>query len=255
MGKLTVAIITFNEQKNIKRCLDSIVSIADEIIVVDSFSTDSTEEICSAYPNLVFIKNTFEGHIQQKNFALEQSTNHFVLSLDADECLNSSLQSKISDLKKDFVFQAYSFNRLTRYVDQWIKHCGWYPDKKIRLIDKRVARWGGVNPHDYIDLDPSIKVHHIAEDILHYSYDSISDHVNQTNKFTTIAAKTAFEKGKKSSFLTIVIRAYFKFFRDYILKLGFLDGRYGFVICYINSVYALLKYSKLKDLQEGKKID
>lgn len=255
MYKLTAAIITYNEEKNIKRCLDSIVKVADEILVIDSFSTDNTEQICEEYENLKFIKNPFEGHIQQKNFALKNASHRYVLSLDADECLTDELQLKILELKKDFKYSAYSFNRITRYVNKWIKHCGWYPDKKIRLIDTNHAKWGGDNPHDHIILTSDAKLKHINSDILHYSYHSISEHLAQTNKFTTIAAHVAFKNGKRSSNFKIVTRPLFKFFRDYILEKGFLDGKYGFIICYINSVYALLKYAKLKDLQEGKQID
>jgi glycosyltransferase involved in cell wall biosynthesis len=255
MTKISAAIICFNEERNIRRCIDSLVPVADEIVVVDSFSTDKTESICREYDIVKFVQNPFEGHVQQKNYALSLTSYDYVISLDADECLDEKLQKKVLEVKKDLKFDAYSFNRITRYVDHWVRYCGWYPDKKVRFFNKNKAKWGGDNPHDHIILEKGASLKHISSDILHYSYDSISDHVTQTNKFTTIAAKHAFAKGKKSSFLTIVVRSFFKFFRDYVLKLGFLDGRYGFVICYINSTYALLKYAKLKDLERGQNID
>ena len=151
--------------------------------------------------------------------------------------------------------QGFFFNRLTNYAGLWIKHCGWYPDKKLRLFHKNHARWAGMNPHDIIEMKPQSKTGFLMGDLLHYSYISITDHVNQTNKFTTIAAKAAFSKGIRSNHFKIITRPTLKFMRDYFWKRGILDGRYGFTICLINSLSALLKYSKLKDLQEGKRID
>lgn len=247
--KLTVAIITYNEEKNIERCLQSILKIADEILVVDSFSTDQTEEICKRF-NVRFIKNPFAGHIEQKNFALDLAQGDYVLSLDADEALDENLLAEISKLKEaGFKASGYRFKRLTHYVDQWIWHCGWYPDKKLRLVKKGSARWEGVNPHDILKLqDGSVEVE-LQGNLLHYSYHSIADHINQTNKFTTIAALASYQKGVRSSVFKIVTRPVLKFMRDYFYKLGFLDGRYGFIICCINALSALLKYGKIYDLQ------
>jgi len=144
-------------------------------------------------------------------------------------------------------------NRLTNYAGHWVKHCGWYPDRKLRLLNRHKGKWGGVNPHDKIIMESPSK--HLKGDILHYSYNSITGHINQTNKFTTIAAKAAYKLGKRSNQFLIVTRPIFQFFRDYILKLGFLDGRTGLTICKINALSTFLKYSKLKDLQLGKSID
>lgn len=256
MEKISATIITFNEEKNIERCLKSLELVADEIIVVDSFSTDKTKEICQKLniKNLTFLENKFEGHIQQKNFAKSFSKYKYTISLDADEKLSDSLIKEIIYLKKnEFKYNAYSFNRLTSYNGKWIKHCGWYPDKKVRLFNNKLFNWGGENPHDKIITNGDL-VKHIPKDILHYSYHSISEHIIQTDKFTTIAARNDFKKGLKSSYFKIYTRPFFKFIRDYIFKRGFLDGRYGLVVCFINSLYPLLKYSKLKDLQENKRI-
>lgn len=253
MEKISATIITFNEQHNIERCLQSLQGVVDEIVVVDSFSTDQTPEICQKYA-VKFVQNEFKGHIEQKNFAITHASHQIILSLDADEALDEKLRSEIIKIKENFSSDAYCFNRLTNYAGHWVRHCGWYPDTKTRLFKKEAGKWGGKNPHDIIILNQGKSLSKVSGDLLHYSYDSISDHVNQTNKFTSIAAQAAFESGIRSSLFKIVTRPFLKFLRDYIWKRGFLDGRYGFVICYINALSAFLKYSKLKDLEEGKEI-
>lgn len=250
---LTVAIITYNEEKNIGRCISSVLSVADEILVVDSFSTDKTEEICREY-NARFLKNPFKGHIEQKNFALQCATHDYVLSLDADEALSPELLEEIKRVKANWQYDGYAFHRLTNYNGFWVRHCGWYPDTKLRLVKKEKAEWRGKNPHDILKMKNDERTGFLKGDLLHYSYESISAHIQQTDKFTTIAARAAFSDGVRSSRFKIVTRPIFKFLRDYFFKLGFLDGRYGFIICCINSLSALLKYSKLYDLQIGKKI-
>ncbi|MFA6238951.1 MAG: glycosyltransferase family 2 protein [Bacteriovorax sp.] len=255
MIKLTVAIITYNEEKNIGRCISSVKEIADEVLVVDSFSTDNTEAICKE-AGARFVQNPFKGHIEQKNYALTLATHQHVLSLDADEALSPLLLEEIKKTKKNFEFSGYRFNRLTNYNGHWVKHCGWYPDTKLRLVDKSKAMWRGTNPHDILEMNGNgnEKVGFLQGDLLHYSYESITAHVTQTDKFTSIAASAAFKAGKKSSMFKIITRPALKFMRDYFYKLGFLDGRYGFIICSINALSAMLKYSKLRDLELGKKI-
>ena len=253
MIKLTVAIITYNEENNIGRCISSVLPVADEVFVVDSFSTDKTEEISKSM-GARFVQNPFEGHIEQKNFALKNSTYDYVLSLDADEALSPELLEQIKLIKSNFSKNGYRFNRLTNYNGHWVRHSGWYPDTKLRLVKKDKALWGGENPHDILQMKNHEEAGFLRGDLLHYSYESIAAHVTQTDKFTTIAAKAAFKQGKRSSVFKIVTRPLFKFIRDYFFKRGFLDGRYGFVICCINSLYALLKYAKLHELQLGKKI-
>ncbi len=246
--KLSVVIITFNEEKNIERCLLSVKDVADEIVVVDSFSKDNTKKICEKH-QVRFIEHRFEGHIEQKNWAITQASNPYILSLDADESLTKELAEKINEIKQNWQFDGYSFNRLTNYCGKWIKHCGWYPDIKLRLWDSRKGSWTGINPHDKYELTGN-SVKHINEDILHYSYYSISDHIKQVNYFTDIAAEAAVKKGKKSSVFKIIVSPVVKFFRDYFFKLGFLDGYYGFVISMISSHATFLKYVKIKQLQK-----
>ncbi|HLE10453.1 MAG: glycosyl transferase [Bdellovibrionales bacterium RIFOXYD12_FULL_39_22] len=258
MIKLSVAIITYNEENNIGRCLHSVQNIADEIVVVDSFSTDKTAQICQKMGAKV-ITHTFVGHIEQKNYALTQTNYDYVLSLDGDEELGPELIAEIKEIKQNsdiaHLADGYFFNRLTNYAGHWVRYCGWYPDRKLRLFNKHKGQWSGVNPHDIIRMDVNASINYISKDILHYSYASISAHVAQTNKFTSIAAKAAFANGVRSNIFKIITRPFFKFIRDYFLKLGILDGRYGLIICSINSLSALLKYAKIFELQLNKKID
>ncbi|MDO9181621.1 MAG: glycosyltransferase family 2 protein [Bacteriovorax sp.] len=248
MIKLSVVIITLNEEKNIGRCLSSVQEIADEILVVDSLSTDKTKEICESF-KVRFIEQKFLGYIEQKNFALKLATHEYVLSLDADEALSEELRNEITKIKLNFSANGYKFNRLTQYNGHWVRHCGWYPDEKLRLILKSKGQWSGNNPHDCLNVEGSVI--HIKGNLLHYSYNSISSHVQQTIKFSEIEAVTLFSKGKRASIMKLVTRAPFQFFKDYFLKLGILDGRYGFVICYINALYVLLKYAKIIDLEKA----
>ncbi len=244
---LSAVIITFNEERNIDRCLTSLEGIADELIVVDSFSTDRTEAICKEH-GVKFIQHAFEGHIEQKNFALAQASYDYVISLDADEAITPKLRESILAIKDDWSHDAYSFNRLTNYCGHWVRYCGWYPDKKLRIWNRQKGRWGGVNPHDKVVLDKGASLKHLKGDLEHWSFYTSEQHMRQIRYFTDISSKAAFAKGKRSSLLKMFYKPSFKFFQSYFLKLGFLDGYYGLVIC-INSTYAkYLKYAKLYEL-------
>src|SRR3990172_2864038 len=184
MVQLSVVIITFNEEKNIGRCLDSVKTIADEIVVLDSFSTDKTEELCKA-KGARFFQHKFDGHIEQKNRAITFAKFPYILSLDADEALSEELKKSILEIKNNFSADGYYMNRLTNYCGQWIYHCGWYPDKKLRLWDSRKGKWGGINPHDKYELFTSdTAARFLTGNILHYSYYSVEEHYVQAQKFS-----------------------------------------------------------------------
>ena len=250
MVQLSVAIITFNEEKNIERCLKSVQSIANEIVVIDSFSTDNTEAICTSY-GVRFIKHVFEGHVEQKNFAVSQCSNTWVLSLDADEALSEDLTHSIKYVLQNPNVDGYTFNRATHFCGQHIRHCGWYPDPSLRLWNKAKGKWAGNNPHDKYYLNEGAVRKHLTGDLLHYSYYSIEEHIAQINKFSTISARSKYNKSKKSTILHITIFPTWRFFRDYFIKLGFLDGYYGFVICANSAHEVFLKYAKLRDLNRN----
>jgi glycosyltransferase involved in cell wall biosynthesis len=253
--KISAVIITYNEEANIERCLESLEGTVDEVLVVDSFSTDRTADICKS-KGVDFIQHSFEGHIEQKNYALSCAGNDYVLSLDADEALSDDLIQSIRAAKQNWRADGYSVNRLTNYCGKWIRHCGWYPDKKVRLWDRRKGQWGGVNPHDHVSMDESSRIRHLSGDLLHYSYPTIRGHVFQINSFSEIAARAAFEKGRRSNLLLdVCLNPTLTFFKKYFLKLGILDGYEGFVIA-INTAYGkFLKYIKLRELENKQKSD
>ena len=251
---ISALVITFNEQNNIERCLNSLEGVADEIVVIDSYSTDRTAEICRDH-GVGFIQHRFEGHIEQKNHALSHASNDCVLSIDADEALSATLRQSILSVKNNWADDGYCFNRLTNYCGRWIRHCGWYPDRKLRLWDRRKGRWGGVNPHDHVVMEKNCRVGHLRGDLLHYSYPSIKDHVSQINSFSGIAARAAFQGGRRSNILLdICLNPTLTFFKKYLLKMGFLDGYEGFVISVGTAYGKFLKYVKLRELEKREKL-
>ena len=249
MNKISTVIITYNEEKNIARCLDSVQEVSDEILVIDSFSTDQTKKIAED-KGAKFVGNPFESHIQQKNFALSMAKYDHVLSLDADEALSEKAKIEIKKTKEKWTYDSYSFNRLTQYCGKWIRHCGWYPDRKVRLMDRRKAGWGGRNPHDKIEIHVGSSNKALDADILHYSFPTISAHVKTANDFSEIAARSAIDDGKKIYFaLHIILNPIFTFLKKYFLQLGLLDGFYGFIICIMSAHANFLKYIKIWQLK------
>jgi glycosyltransferase involved in cell wall biosynthesis len=253
MPQISAVIITFNEERNIERCLQSLAGVVDEIVVLDSFSKDKTEEICKKY-NVSFYQHAFDGHIQQKNRAITYAKFPHVLSLDADEALDETLKRSILEIKNNFTKDGYYMNRLTNYCGHWVKHCGWYPDKKMRLWDSRKGEWRGINPHDKYELFAGDKdAGYLKGDILHYSYYTVEDHYKQVEYFTTIASKAYFENGKSAPFYKLFVNPIAKFTDHYLLKLGFIDGKAGYLISKISAYATYLKYKKLRALSANAK--
>lgn len=249
MRKLTVTIITKNEERNIARCLESIKEVADEIVVVDSGSTDQTESICRQF-NVNFVFKNWEGYAAARNYAAALATNNWVLSLDADEALSEELKKSILFQKQSGDAATCSFKRLTNYCGKWIRHCGWYPDVKVRLYDRNSLTWVGLI-HEELSPKPE-NITLLSGDLMHYSYYSISGHIQQADRFTTLSAQAAFEKGKRSNVLKIVFGPGVKFIKSYFFQLGFLDGLYGFIVCRISAQATFYKYIKLWMLQRKK---
>lgn len=248
MTPISAVIITYNEERNIGRCLASLQGVVDEIIVIDSFSKDKTKEICLNY-NVKFIELNWLGYSESKNFGNKQALYPWILSLDADEVLSEKLIQSIIEKKKAGLKGNYSFNRLTNYCGKWIKYGGWYPDKKTRFFHRENAEWVG-KIHETLQFNFDNTITHLNGDCLHYSYYTIEEHINQTIKFSTQTAKMLYEKGKKSSLIKRFFSPFFKFIKDYFFKLCFLHGITGFRICIISAYATYLKYKTLYELNK-----
>lgn len=248
---ISVAIIAQDEEDNISKCIES-VSWAEEIVVIDGGSADKTIEICKTLGARV-IEHGWPGHIQQKNFAIDQCTRSWILSLDADERASDDLVRFIKQLfdSGDPDYDGYYFPRKVFYLGKWIKHSGWYPDYKLRLFRKSKSRWTGYNPHDRVELQG--RSTRVKADILHYPYRSVRDHLDRINSYTSIMARELNSEGTRSNLLKIIFNPYFRFLRSYIFKLGFLDGFHGIIISILTSYYVFLKYLKLWELQVKQK--
>jgi glycosyltransferase involved in cell wall biosynthesis len=243
MAKISACVISFNEEKKIEDCLKSLEPVADEIIVVDSLSTDQTVAIAKRYTGHVFDQK-FLGHVEQKNLAVSKASHDWILSLDCDERLSPQLQQSIQAVKESLDrHRAYRMARKTFYVYRWLNHC-WYPDKKVRLFNKKHAKWGGTNPHDKVMVSGDDIVE-LNGDILHYSFDSISAHIQTLDKFTEIGAQEILKKGKRVSLLSPLTHAKWTFFRMYILRGGFRDGFAGLVASVLSFMHVFVKYSKV----------
>ncbi|MDF2437551.1 MAG: glycosyltransferase family 2 protein [Bacteroidota bacterium] len=247
MPQLSVVIITFNEEKNIGRCLESIQGIADDIVVVDSYSSDETENICRKF-NVNFIQREWAGYSDTKNYANAQARYDWILSLDADEALSEELKTSIVEVKKQDAQKVYKFNRLTNYCGKWIRHCGWYPDTKIRIFDRRTTRWEGMIHEKLVVTEGTPQ--QLEGDCLHYSYYKIEEHYRQSDKFSTLSAESLYAKGKNASVLKMIFSPAVKFIQCYFFKLGFLDGNAGFTVCKIMSSSTFSKYKKLRELNK-----
>jgi glycosyltransferase involved in cell wall biosynthesis len=250
MPEISAVIITLNEERNIERCLKSLTGIADEILVVDSCSTDRTAEICEKF-GVRFIRNKFEGYVEQKNFAVSKAKFPVVLSLDADEALSPLLRESILEVRRNWKHDGYYSNRINNYCGTWIKYTSWYPDRKLRLWLREKGKWTGMNPHDRVELQKGSSTSLLKGHIEHYSYYSVSDHIRQVNNFTSIAARSYYDEGINSGYMKIIFRPLWKFFRELILKRGFMQGYYGLVISSIISFETFLKYVKLRQLHRN----
>jgi glycosyltransferase involved in cell wall biosynthesis len=248
MIKLSAVIITLNEEKYIGQCLKSLSGIADEIIVVDSFSTDRTEEICREH-GAVFAKNKFIGYRDQKNHAVSLATNDYILSLDADEEVSPLLRESIlTFIGNPDGIDYCTVNRFNRCAGRWIKHAGLYPDRKIRLFNRKKGRWSGFNVHELVTVDSSARGIHLNGDLLHYVYDTFDEYLLKTERYAVYSANEYYKKGVRACLLTPFLHAAWRFAYNWVVRGGFLEGYHGFMICKLNARYVYLKYRHLRDL-------
>jgi glycosyltransferase involved in cell wall biosynthesis len=252
MKRLSVVIITFNEEENIGKCIDSVKQVADEIVVVDSFSTDKTRQIAEEKGARV-IQHLFEGHIQQKNWAKDQATNIWVLSLDADEALSYELLAQLIVRKsepEDGLVSGYEMNRLNFYCGKPVKTCDMYPDRKLRLWKRDAGAWQGINPHDKFVLNDNAETDFMRGDILHNTWPSKQAFLNSVEKFATISAQHLKNRSLFYLLYKMIFSPPFKFIRIYFFQLGFTEGGIGWTICYNQSREVFLKYFRAIKLKE-----
>ncbi|RED99518.1 glycosyltransferase family 2 protein [Marinoscillum furvescens] len=247
---LSVVVITHNEELRLEACLQSVAGLSDELIVVDSFSTDDTKNIALRHGAIVF-EHAYKGQVEQKQFALTKTSHQHVLALDADEQLTEELiQSIAREKKQGFPAGVYEMNRITYYAGTWIKHGGWYPDWKLRLWNKSKAKWGGRNPHDQVFPKEIKEVKRLQGHLLHYGFETIAEHKQRITNYAEIGAEALYAEGKSSSILRGVLSALIKGIRDYIFRGGFRDGKSGWLIAWYSMKGKYLKYKKLYELNK-----
>lgn len=246
---LSVAMITFNEEKNLDRTLKSLRDLADEIVIVDSGSTDRTEEIAKKY-GAKFIRQSWLGYGKQRNFAFDNSSEEWILCIDADEELTEELYLKIRGIIKNSSDKnVYEINRISVCFGKILKHGGWEKSYAVRLFKKGSGRFNDNTVHESFETrSPIIK---IRESLLHHSYLTLEDYFSKFNRYTTEGALEYYKKGKKSNVFQITLNPIYKFFRMYIFRFGFLDGIEGLMIATTSSLYSMVKYFKLREIYKN----
>lgn len=241
--RISATIITFNEERNLPRAIESL-RCCDEILVVDSGSTDRTVEIAEKFGARV-MEADWRGYCGQKNYASDQAANDWVLSIDADEALSEDLEGEIWSLKKKGVkYDAYTVPRLAQYLGKWILHSGWHPDRKIRLFDRKKARWYGEYVHESVQSTGSVG--ELKGNLLHYTCGSLSEHLKTMDRYTTLAAEEIVARKKRVGYRQLLLDPPWTFVRSYLLQGGFMDGIEGLSIAYMASLYTYLKYAKAR---------
>lgn len=248
--KISATIIAFNEERNVSRVIESL-RCCDEILVVDSGSNDRTVEIATKLGARV-VEASWHGYAAQKNIAAEMATYDWILSLDADESLSEALEAEIWHIKKRGPeYDGYTVPRLAQYLGRWILHSGWYPDRKVRLFDRRKAKWVGEFVHETVTVNGTVG--HLKSNLLHFTCNSLSEHLRTMDTYTTLAAQELVSRGKSVGFALLLLDPPWTFFRTYVLKLGFLDGVEGLTIAYMAALYNFVKYSKMRHMSPGRK--
>jgi len=251
LAPLTAVIITKNEASNITRCLVSLQSVAEEILVIDSGSEDDTIDIARRLGARV-VQTEWKGYAQTKNFGNNLASNDWILSIDADEVISPELSTEILNLKFT-VGEAYRFNRLNNFFGQWIKYSGWFPDWKTRIFDRRNAYWIGEYVHEKIKFSEPTRIKNMEGLLYHYSYQSHEDHWNRIDLYSTLSAAELFANRVKPSWIKQKGGPVFRFFKTYFLQKGFMDGKAGWTISKRAARTVSLKYKKLGKLYEKHK--
>ena len=250
--KISTLIICYNAERTIRKTLNSL-AWSDEIIVVDSFSTDSTPDICKEF-DVTFFQKEWQGFGKQRRWGVEQTNNDWIFAIDSDEEISSELKSELLRLKKEGTLsEVYAVPRKVFYMNRWIQHSGWYPDYKKRLFNKHSASWNESELHEKLIYE-GVAIE-LKGDLNHYTYQNVEDQLERINRYSTIAAKELHSKGIKPSFIKSVFGSIWRFKKIYFLKLGFLDGLAGFTIAVMESYYVMLRYFKHAEMNIAYKKD
>jgi glycosyltransferase involved in cell wall biosynthesis len=246
--KVSVIAITHNEASNIAAALDS-VRWADELIVVDSESTDDTTAIARQYTDRVVVRR-WEGYSSQKNFAASLANHDWILSLDADERVTPALAQEIREtLAASPAHAAYTVPRVSWHLGRWIRSTDWYPDYQLRLYRRSAGRWTGEHVHEMVSVQGTVG--RLQSELQHFPYRDIADHLETIGRYTTYAARQMQEDGRRSGLAQLAFQPPLAFLRNYIARRGFRDGSAGFVVSVLNAYYVFLKFAKLWELQRA----
>lgn len=251
MPNFSVVIITFNEQDIIEKCVNACAQVSDDVVVIDSFSTDKTKEICEKL-GVNFISQKWLGYSEQKNFAKNHVIHDWILYIDADEVLSNKAIENYKSIVLDKKEIVYKILRLNKYCGKWIKHGRWYPEWRNRLFHKDFAKWNSDIVHEDVEAITNEKFETIKllGDVLHYSIESKKEHLEKINLYANLSAQKMYDKGKKASIVKRYLSPISRLLVDYFLKLGFLDGRLGFQIAWLSSYETYLKYKILKRIEQ-----
>lgn len=248
---MSLVIISLNEEANIERCIRSAPWVND-VVVLDSGSTDRTQEITRSLGARVFVE-PFRGFRAQKQRATDLANNNWILSLDADEALSekasAELEQFVADEQRLNKYDGVEMPRLSFHMGRWIRHGGWYPDRQLRLFNRKSAAWAKGHVHERIEAK---RVCELKSELLHWPFGSLSEQVRTNNEYSTLGARDLFDRGKKFSFLKLIFKPISKFLETYVVKLGFLDGMPGFIIAVGAAYSVFLKFSKLRELQQNR---
>jgi glycosyltransferase involved in cell wall biosynthesis len=244
---ISVVIITFNEENKIRKTIEAVSLLTDDIIVIDSFSTDSTPDICRAL-HVTFIQQAWSGYGKQKNTGHLHAKYDWILSIDADEVVSTELLNELKNMRPSSPLQLFNIPFKTYFCDHLIRFGGWNPQSHIRLFNKKYTSWDSLAVHETLAYPPNYQIITLKGTILHYSYDSIEDYISKSEKYTNLFAERLHAQNVKSNWIKLHLSPAFTFIKEYLLKLGFLDGLIGFQIARLNYNYTKMKYTKLKQL-------
>ncbi|MEO7396935.1 MAG: glycosyltransferase family 2 protein [Ilumatobacteraceae bacterium] len=248
MDKISAVIITHNASATIANCINALKKVSDEIIVIDSFSTDDTPEICKEQ-GIIFIQKNWLGYGPQKNFGIDKTSNNYILSIDADEIISDELATSIKKEKQAGLSGLYNLLFLHYYYVGFLKHGAAKPDTKVRLFNKTNVRWNEREVHEALLIPTEEKIKQLPGYLLHYTYFSISHQIKKIDNYTTLGAKELFKKGKKHYLFKMIFSPPINFIMNYFIRLGFLDGIHGFVLASVTAYESFVKYAKLWEME------